>query len=91
VTTDQVLLFWEQPGQPVVYLEHSNLVVPGADVLTTTQLFALADALDRIHDHFRAAYGVTDAWYAMDVEWKFEGEPGQEPQLYIKQARPFQK
>ena len=90
VTTDQILIFWEQQGQPVVYLERSNLVAPNTNVLTTTQLFALATALDKIHDHFRASYGVTDAWYAMDVEWKFEGEPGEEPQLFIKQARPFQ-
>jgi len=90
VTTDQMLVFWAQQGQPIVYLKHSNLVAPGTSVLTQTQLFALADALDRIHEHFRVAYGVTDAWYAMDIEWKFEGLPGETPQLYIKQARPFQ-
>ncbi len=89
VTTDQILVFWEQQGQPVVYLKRSNLVAPGTNVLTTTQLFALADALDRIHDFFRVAYGATPgAWYAMDIEFKFEGEPGQAPALYIKQARP---
>jgi hypothetical protein len=91
VTTDQILLFWEQQGQPVVYLKHSNLVAPGESVLTTTQLFQLADALDRIHDYFRTAYGTGQAWYAMDVEWKFDGPPGGTPQLYIKQARPFQQ
>jgi hypothetical protein len=90
VTTDQVLVFWEQQGQPVVYLKRSNLVAPGTSVLSSTQLIALATALDRIHDHFRAAYGAGVDWYAMDVEWKFEGEPGQEPQLFIKQARPLQ-
>ncbi|HRC58895.1 MAG TPA: PEP/pyruvate-binding domain-containing protein, partial [Kofleriaceae bacterium] len=91
VTTDQILLFWEQQGQPVVYLKRSNLVAPGENVLTTTQLFALATALDRIHDYFRDSYGAGKPWYAMDVEWKFEGEPGQTPQLFIKQARPFQQ
>ncbi len=90
VTTDQVLVFWEQQGQPVVYLKHSNLVAPGDSVLSTTQLFALAAALERIHEHFRAAYGANVDWYAMDVEWKFEGEPGEEPALFIKQARPLQ-
>jgi phosphoenolpyruvate synthase/pyruvate phosphate dikinase len=90
VTTDQILVFWEQQGQPVVYLKRSNLVAPGENVLTTNQLFALADALSKIHEYFREAYGVTDAWYAMDIEWKFEGEPGEEPALFIKQARPFQ-
>lgn len=87
VTTDQILLFWEQQGQPVVYLKTSNLVAPGTSVLSRTQLFALADALDRIHDYFRSSYGGGD-WYAMDIEWKFEGADGEEPQLYIKQARP---
>jgi hypothetical protein len=91
VTTDQILLFWEQQGQPVVYLGRSNLVAPGESVLTTTQLFALAGALERIHDFFRESYGAGLDWYAMDVEWKFEGEPGEEPALYIKQARPFQQ
>ena len=90
VTTDQILVFWEQQGQPVVYLKRSNLVAPGANVLTTTQLFALADALDKIHEYFRASYGADSPWYAMDIEWKFEGEPGEEPRLFIKQARPFQ-
>ncbi len=89
VTTDQILVFWEQQGQPVVYLKHSNLTAPATNVLTTTQLFALADALDKIHEYFRVAYGATPgAWYAMDIEFKFEGLPGQTPQLYIKQARP---
>lgn len=89
VTTDQILVFWEQQGQPVVYLKHSNLTAPSTNVLTTTQLFALADALDKIHEYFRVAYGATPgAWYAMDIEFKFEGLPGQTPQLYIKQARP---
>lgn len=91
VTTDQVLLFWEQQGQPLVYLKHSNLVAPGATVLSASQLIELATALDRIHDYFRASYGAGLAWYAMDVEWKFEGAPGETPRLYIKQARPFQQ
>ena len=90
VTTDQMLVFWEQQGQPVVYLKRSNLVAPGASVLTRTQLFALADALARIHAYFRSAYGAGQGWYAMDVEWKFEGLPGEEPRLYVKQARPHQ-
>ncbi len=29
-------------------------------------------------------------WYAMEVDWKLEGEPGEVPKLYIKQARPLQ-
>jgi pyruvate,water dikinase len=89
VTTDQILVFWEQQGQPVVFLKRSNLTAPETNVLTGEQLFALAAALDKIHDFFRVAYGATPgAWYAMDVEFKFEGAPGETPQLYIKQARP---
>jgi phosphoenolpyruvate synthase/pyruvate phosphate dikinase len=91
VTTDQLLLFWEQQGQPVVYLGRSNLVAPDTNVLTTTQLHELATALARIHAAFRSAYGAGKPWYAMDVEWKLEGLPGQTPQLYIKQARPFER
>jgi hypothetical protein len=90
VTSDQVLVFWEQQGQPVVYIARSNLVAPDANVLTRTQLLALSDALDRIHEHFRETYGAGIDWYAMEVDWKFEGEPGEEPLLYIKQARPLQ-
>ncbi|HUQ08532.1 MAG TPA: PEP/pyruvate-binding domain-containing protein [Kofleriaceae bacterium] len=89
VTTDQILVFWEQQGQPVVFLKRSNLTAPDTNVLTNAQLFSLASALDKIHDYFRVAYGATPgAWYAMDVEFKFEGAPGETPQLYIKQARP---
>ena len=92
VTTDQVLLYYQQAGQPVVYIAHSNLVGAGERVLSELQLQQLGAALDQIHSYFRAAYGPTaadpDLWYAMDVEWKFEGEPGEEPTLFIKQARP---
>jgi pyruvate,water dikinase len=89
ITTDQVLVYWDSPGQPIVYIGHSNLVASNATVLSRTQLLALATALDKIHDYFRAAYGTGVDWYAMDIEWKFDGEPGQEPALYIKQARPY--
>lgn len=89
VTTDQILLFYQQQGQPVVYLARSNLVAPGTHVLTGPQLLALGAALDQIHRHFRTAYAPPGGgWYAMDIEWKFEGEPGEEPTLFIKQARP---
>ena len=36
----------------------------------------------------RSAGARPAAAYAMDVEFKFEGAPGETPQLYIKQARP---
>jgi hypothetical protein len=90
VTSEQVLVFWEQMGQPIVYIAKSNLVAPDSTVLTRGQLLELSAALDRIHDHFREAYGSGVDWYAMEVDWKFEGEPGEEPALFIKQARPLQ-
>ena len=71
MTTDQILLFYAQQGQPVVYLAKSNLVAPGTHVLTNAQLLALGAALDQIHRYFRAAYAPPGGgWYAMDIEWK---------------------
>ena len=92
VTTDQFIYHYDMPGQPIVFISHSNLVPAGQTVLTTTQTYELGQALDAIHSHFYETYGPTAAdpaaWYAMDVEFKFDGLPGEEPALYIKQARP---
>lgn len=91
-TSDQLVYLYDQPGQPVIYLSHSNLVPPGATVLTTRQLHELGEALSQIHRRFSPAYGPAsgnDGWYAMDVEFKFDGEPGEEPRLAVKQARPY--
>jgi hypothetical protein len=61
-------------------------------VLTNAQFYELGKALDRIHKFYMPTYGPTLAnpgtFYAMDVEFKFDGEPGEEPALFIKQARP---
>ena len=94
VTSDSFIYQYEYPGQPVIYLTHSNLVEPGTTVLTSKQIRALGDALDAIHTAFRDAYGPargTTGWYAMDCEFKFDDEtaPGEPPTLYIKQARPY--
>jgi hypothetical protein len=94
VTSDSFVYQYDYPGQPVIYLTHSNLVEPGKTVLTTRQIRELGDALDAIHTGFRDAYGPargTNAWYAMDVEFKFDDEaaPGETPTLYVKQARPY--
>jgi hypothetical protein len=78
-------------GQSVVYLSSSNLVAEGEHVLTLSQINTLGRGLDAIHKKFSAAYGPaagTQGWYAMDTEFKFDGEPGEEPALAIKQARP---
>ena len=90
-TTDQFIYYYQMQGQPTVYLEHSNLVPAGESVLTATQIHELGLALKAIHQFFFVAYGSSNGsgWYAMDTEFKFDGEPGEEPQLYIKQARPY--
>jgi len=95
VMTDQLLYYFDLPGQPVTYINHSNITVNGADVLTLSQIHDLGMALDKIRTFFRPAYGPPaddpQAWYAMDVEFKFWAEPGETPILYIKQARPNRK
>jgi len=91
-TSDQFLYLFDEPGQPVVYLSHSNLIPEGETVLTLGQIHELGVALDAIHTRFSAAYGPAagrSGWYAMDVELKFDGEPGETPQRWIKQARPY--
>ncbi|HKQ68767.1 MAG TPA: PEP/pyruvate-binding domain-containing protein [Polyangiaceae bacterium] len=92
VVSDQFLYEFSFPGKPVIYLSHSNLVDPGTTVLTNAQIFELGTALDAIHQRFMSAYGPPAGqagWYAMDCEFKFEGEAGKTPSLFIKQARPY--
>ena len=92
VTTDQFIYHYDQPGQPVVFIAHSNQVPAGERVLTVAQTYELGEGLAAIRDHFREAYGPPPedpgAWYAMDVEFKFEAPPGETPALWVKQARP---
>lgn len=90
VTADAYIHYFYSPGQPIVYLQHSNLIPDGETVLTNQESYDLAVALDAIHSFFYEAYGVGDDWYAMDVEWKYDDKatPGT-PTLYIKQARPY--
>jgi pyruvate,water dikinase len=91
VTSDEIIYQFHQPGQPVTFLSHSNLVREGETVLTPEQLFELGTALDAIHRRFSPAYGPAGGntgWYAMDVEFKFDGDPGETPRLFVKQARP---
>ncbi len=91
VTSDEFIYGFRLPGQPLTYISRSSLVEAGGSVLSRTQIFKLGSALDAIHKRFSPAYGPeagNRGWYAMDVEFKFDGEPGQEPELFIKQARP---
>lgn len=94
VTTDQYLHYYEQTGSPVVYLAHSSLVPDGETVLTASQVHELGTALKAIHDYWYDAYGkdgyAGSGFYAMDVEFKFDTPEGEtEPQLFVKQARPY--
>lgn len=88
VTSDQIIYYFDRPGQPSVFVAHSSLVPAGTTVLDSAQLFELGQGLNAIRSYFDDAYG-TSAWWAMDVEFKFDGAPGEEPALFIKQARPF--
>ena len=90
-SSDQIIYLFDQPGSPIIYLSHSNIIADDTTVLTTAQLHELGVALDAIHDRFAPAYGPASGntgWYAMDVEFKFDGEPGEVPALIVKQARP---
>lgn len=89
VIPDAYLHYYYYSGQPIVYIQHSTEVPDGETVLTTAESYDLAVALDAISTFFMDAYGDT-AWYAMDVEWKFDDKytPGT-PTLWIKQARPY--
>lgn len=91
ITTDQFIYYYSLQGQPVVYLQQSNLVAKGERVLTPKQIHDLGVALQAIHQFFYPAYGATSqtGWYAMDTEFKFDGPEGEEPILRVKQARPY--
>lgn len=92
VTTDQYFHYFNMQDQPVSYIEHSSLVPEGETVLTNQQIYDLGVALNAIHTFFYSSYGPdngSNEWYAMDVEFKFDGEPGEEPELFVKQARPY--
>jgi pyruvate,water dikinase len=88
VTSDQFIYHFTFPGQPVTYLEHSSVTPMGTTVLDAEQLSSLGKALNAIHERFKPAFGTAGGWYAMDVEFKFDGDPGEKPKLFVKQARP---
>jgi pyruvate phosphate dikinase-like enzyme len=89
-STEEFLQYFDVQGQPVSYLSNSNLVPPGERVLIPSQVQELGLALDAIRDHFAPAYAAPGgAWWAMDVEFKFDAEGDEVPPLFIKQARPF--
>ncbi len=90
VTSDQFIYHFDMPGQPIVWLAHSSLIGADETVLTRAQTYELGIGLKTIHNFFLDLYGGSpEDFYAMDVEFKFDGEPGEEPALFIKQARPY--
>jgi len=92
VTSDELLYPYSTQGLAPTYLAHSNVLPPGQDtVLNPKQLNSLSDALKKIHLLFSPAYGPgagNMGWYAMDVEFKFDGETTDTATLQVKQARP---
>ncbi len=93
ITTDELIYYYDMPGQPIEYLGHSNQIPEGTNVLTATQVYKLGLALKEINRFFQPAYGtVQGKWWAMDTEFKFDqplGDPDGEPVLSMKQARPY--
>lgn len=90
VTPDAYLHYFYNPGQPIVYTQHSSLVPEGSTVLSVDQSQRLGIALNAIHRYFASAYSKVDEWYALEVDFKFDDKlnPGS-PRLFIKQARPY--
>ena len=93
-TSDAFLLYYDRPDQPITFVSHSSEIPSGETVLTSAQALELGGALARIRDAFAQAYAPRSSgdgsWWAMDVEFKFDGDDGEAPRLYIKQARPYQ-
>jgi pyruvate,water dikinase len=94
VTSDQLLIYYANPGLPIVYLAHSNLVPDDETVLTRDQILELSGKLGIIHNFFAGEYGPEEPgdFYGMDVEFKFEDElidADNSLGLVIKQARPY--
>ena len=86
---DELMYYFQYPNQPVVWYGHSSLVEPGGAVLNASQLYELGEALDALHKAFAKHYQKAGKFYAMDVEWKFNTDPGDTvSRLWVKQARP---
>ncbi len=101
ISSEEFLYYFDSENQPVSYLAQSNLIARNERVLAPAQVQELGSALDAIRRFFAPAYqprpgappransSYAPDWWAMDVEFKFDAEGGEEPLLYVKQARPF--
>ncbi len=93
VTSDIFMYYYDMPGQPIVFLDHSSLVEEDETVLSNAQTYELGTALSAIHSYFYEVYGSSSDFYGMDVEFKFDDswddDDSDEPSLYVKQARPY--
>lgn len=93
ITTDQFIYHYDMPGQPIVFIAHSNLVLPGTTVLTAAQTNMLGKALAEIRKYYQPLYGKDPSkWWGMEVDFKLDqaiDDPTGAPIILIKQARPY--
>ena len=87
-TPEQFLYYTYYTEGPRVELLARSSMTNGAPVLTDAQIDVLGRALAAIHERFMPWYG-SHADYAMDVEFKFDGDGPTGGTLFIKQARPY--
>lgn len=87
VTSDQLLYYYDLPGQPIVYLDHSSLVADNQTVMSAAEIYLLGEQLSAIHSFYFEVYG-DRSFYAMDTEFKLDRNLD-ESRVTIKQARPY--
>lgn len=87
VITEQLIYQWPPRTPNLKYRSNSSLIT--GKVMNSGEVRALACAVDAIQEHFRLILDPNDEdrWFTMEMEFKFLG---QERQLLIKQARPYQ-
>ncbi len=71
----------------IQYIRYSNRTLSNGRILTEIQIDQLIDYLERIHEHYRELYGVSDLDqdFAMEIEFKITSDGD----LVVKQARPW--